>query len=108
MKLTAARTELAAAQAEWDSLYKQATNQRQARTTAGASKNGDADNLSENAPDQITEVLRSNPSKEWDYDDINQRLPSVPRASVRVFLYKLKKDGKALKVGRGKWKAATN
>src|SRR5437879_2104263 len=55
--------------------------------------------------DRIEAVLNSDPRKKWKYDNIAEKLPSVSRNTIRALLFKLRKDGKALKVGRGQWKA---
>jgi len=115
VKLAQARSALAHAQAEWDNLYKQiisgARQQRKTDSPAGATFEPAAEqfiqeSIGRNTTNQILDVLKSDPAKEWDYDQISAKVPGTPRASIRVILYGLKKDKKVIKPGRGKWKAA--
>jgi hypothetical protein len=55
--------------------------------------------------DRIEAVLTSDPRKKWKYDDIGEKLPGVSKNTIRALLFKLRKDGKVSKVGRGQWKA---
>ena len=55
--------------------------------------------------DRIEAVLVSDPRKKWNYDAIGEKLPGVSKNTIRALLFKLRKDGKASKVGRGQWKA---
>ena len=56
---------------------------------------------------QIALLLEAEPERLWGYDDIRSQLPEIPRASIRVYLYKLQKEHKVKKMGRGKWKSLT-
>lgn len=56
--------------------------------------------------DKIQAVLNSIPNRKWTYDEITAQLPETTRNTIRALLFKLKKDGKAQKAGRGRWKAA--
>ena len=111
LRLAAAKSEFDSARADWDALYKQAVSggrQRKGGASVGTDQEDQNVFINEgnerNASNGILEVLRSNPQKEWNYDEISEKLPSTPRTSIRVFLYKLQKDKKAVKAGRGKWR----
>ena len=107
-KVESCKEALKTAQSDFDALFRQAVMGRVKKPKAGG-ENAEFELAStpnpESSIEQISALLKSEPNKEWNYSEINSRLPSVPRASVRVFLYKLKKDEKAEKTGRGKWKA---
>ncbi len=108
VKIAECEQSLRAAKGEFDALFKQASANK-------ARKGKQADPLSQmmenvsatNSDEQISELLRTEPNREWSYDDIALKLPSIPRSSVRVFLYKLQKEGLAVKIGRAKWRAGT-
>jgi hypothetical protein len=59
-----------------------------------------------NFTDSIWALLVSEPDKEWSYGDIKKKLPAIPNTTIPSLLFRLKKNGKAVKMGRGKWKAA--
>jgi hypothetical protein len=113
-RLCAAKSELAKAQEEWDALFERAVSGGRGTTKPVDFDDPDGSEeeldkfILENAPtavNLIAGVLNSNTEKEWDYDEISGRLPTIPRASIRVVLYKLKEEKKAEKTGRGTWKA---
>ena len=58
--------------------------------------------INENDPEA---VLLSDTNKEWNYEELEKALPDIPKTSIRALLFKLKKDGKADKAGRGLWKS---
>ena len=114
-KLHAAKIAVEQAQAEWDDLFKQAVSgRRKDKVYVGEPIEDDevTDFILTNRPvessalNQIANVLNSNTEKEWDYAEISASLPGIPRPSIRVSLYRLQHDQKAIKTGRGKWKAA--
>jgi hypothetical protein len=109
-KLVEAKSALADAQRDFDSIYRQiASSSRQRKTDSGSgseTENVTDQDCGQNTTNQILSVLKLVPTKEWGYDEISSRVPGTPRASIRVILYKLQKDGQAMKAGRGKWKAA--
>ena len=106
VKLEDLRRQVKQAESEFDALFKQVS-----RGATRKAKNGSPElpldtDLStvDTSIEQIAGVMKSQPDKEWHYDDISTALPDVPRTSIRVFLYKLKNEERVQKVGRGKWK----
>lgn len=102
------KTELVKAQDEFDALYKQVTGIKQRKQKVEA-PDLMTQNLNEvdTSPTHIRAMLDTEPLRQWSLDDIRLKLPEIPRASIRVHLYKLQNDGHARKVGRGKWQSAT-
>jgi hypothetical protein len=56
---------------------------------------------------QILNALSSNKSKEWSVGEIVAKIPNAKKATVGALLFRLKRDNKAEKVGRGLWKSKT-
>src|SRR5438552_11916800 len=54
---------------------------------------------------RIESLLNSDPKKKWDYDQISASIPKARKNTIRALLFKLRKEGKAFKVGRGQWQA---
>ena len=106
VKVEDARRQLEQAEKEFDSLFKQVSrgNAKKQKTDLGDIPDVDLSTV-DTSINQIAALIKCSPDKEWNYDEISAELPSVPRASIRVFLYKLKDEKQVLKVGRGKWKA---
>jgi predicted CopG family antitoxin len=56
------------------------------------------------ASTDIEKLLESEPKKEFSYSDVLTKLPNVKKASVATLLFRLQREGKVTKVGRGLWK----
>lgn len=103
VKVEDLRRKLAEAECEFDALFKQVSKGKKSKADAC---DPDLDlNTVDTSIEQIAGLIQGKPEKEWNYDEILTELPSIPRASIRVFLYKLKDEQRVLKAGRGKWKA---
>ena len=110
---------LVEAERNFDALYKQVTSGAKAKKNTPTDGTNDENSQDEtiklfgnmispaaNFTDRIGALLISEPNKEWSYADIKKKLPDVPNTTIPSLLFRLKKNGKAVKSGRGKWKAA--
>ena len=110
---------LADAERNFDALYKQVTSGAKAKKSSPTEGVNDQSYQDEaikifakafqpaaNFTDRIEALLISEPNKEWSYGDIKQKLPDIPNTTVPSLLFRLKKNGKAIKAGRGKWRAS--
>jgi hypothetical protein len=95
------KRQLNLAQDEFDVLYEQVEGGKINQEHAGVN----AEDLTETSIEQVASLLKSNPEKEWGYDELSKELPNIPRTSIRVFLYKLRAENRVLKVARGKWRS---
>jgi len=111
-ELVEAKLRLKAAQEKFDVLYRQAVSGSKAkRSSPGTIQETVRTTQIINAVNEISatsrieNVLDSDGNKSWNYQEIEKILPDIPKSSIRALLYKLKNNGKALKVGRGLWKS---
>jgi molecular chaperone DnaK (HSP70) len=104
VKVEDARRQLEQAENEFDALFKQVSKGKKSKTDIGDVPDVDLSTV-DTSINQIAALIKGKPDKEWNYDEISAELPSIPRPSIRVFLYKLKDEKQVLKVSRGKWKA---
>lgn len=75
-----------------------------------AEKSGSVKSLGRNvkassAVTHIEQVLSSDKNKEWNVDEILAKVPNVKKTSLNSLLFRLRRENKAQKVGRGLWKA---
>jgi hypothetical protein len=56
---------------------------------------------------KIVSALSSDKNKQWSVDEIVATIPDAKKATVGALLFRLKRDNKAEKVGRGLWKSKT-
>jgi len=56
---------------------------------------------------KILNALSSDKSKQWSVGEIVAKIPNAKKATVGALLFRLKRDNKAEKVGRGLWKSKT-
>lgn len=114
-ELGQAKALVAEKQTEYDRLFKLvASGAKSARVPKSTEKakvestlpttahNGNSGTVTE----QIEHLLQSDPQKEFSYKDVLVKLPIVKKGSVAALLFRLQRDGKAKKVGRGLWKTA--
>jgi hypothetical protein len=103
------RRQLAEAERNYDALFKQATGGAKAKrltTTTTQTTTPQPQVPTANFTDRIVALLSSNTEKEWSYGEIKKALPDIPDTTTPSLLFRLKKQGKVMKVGRGKWKVA--
>jgi len=104
--LASAKEQLAMAQRNWDELFKQATaGGKSKRPALGIVATVNAMLPPTRAVDRIESVLCADAHRKFSYQDIADRT-DLPVPSVKALLYRMKKAGKALRVGRGRWQAA--
>lgn len=113
-ELVEAKQRLKAAQEQFDALYRQVVSGARSKKTSGNNTLAEAASrtartieiVSEiSATNRILDVLETDANKGWGYPEIEKILPDIPKNSIRALLYKLKKDGKAIKAGRGLWRS---
>jgi DNA-directed RNA polymerase delta subunit len=59
---------------------------------------------SDSAATQIQKILGSDVNKQWSVDELVTKIPDVKKESVSAILFRLKRENKTEKVGRGLWK----
>lgn len=110
------RRRLADAERNYDALFKQATSGAKAKkglpnetpvNSQPKSQTPSANKPTGNFTDRIEALLLSDSKKEWSYSDILEKLPDIPTTTTPSLLFRLKNKGTVVKVGRGKWKAAS-
>lgn len=102
IRLADAKRNLAQAQAEFDTLFKQI---KRGSNTVPAGQPPEQSAEPEKVGEQIIATLNSNSNKEWSYGELEAALPAIPKNSLRAYLFKLKSQNKVQKAGWGKWKA---
>lgn len=108
IELADAKRILKQKQDAWDLLYRQATGGRASKKESNQSQSETGDSgVIGGVTERIVAILASDTSKEWKYKEIHKKLEDVPIPSLRAMMFKLQKDQKAIKAGRGRWKAAT-
>lgn len=101
-----AKAVLAQAEASRDAIFEQIirTGSRYSDVHNPPAANGAVKPV-KGAAAKILAVLTADASKEWNYQELEQKVPDVPRASIRAYLFKLQRSNRVSKVGRGSWKA---
>jgi predicted Rossmann fold nucleotide-binding protein DprA/Smf involved in DNA uptake len=108
MNLAFAKSAYEQAQKEFDEAFKEATSGPRAKKGAvPSSENGDiqpqpGEDVAKTSMAKIEQALASDQNKQFKYKEI-EKLTGLPIPSIKAFLFRLKKQGKANKVGRGLW-----
>ena len=110
MRLALAKSEVQAAQSEWDSLYRQVEGRRMRRAAPQPDESpklpgiANGNGTSASLPHRVEKHLRDNPGPQQ-YRAIAAALDAQP-ATIRATLNILKDRGIVEKAGRGLWKLA--
>lgn len=102
-----ARAAFQDAQRRFDELFKQITDGiklKRGKATTIVALDSPKTEPSKRAVDKIEAVLLEDRSKQFSYEQIASK-SKVPVPSLKTLIYRLKKDGKAERVGRGLWQA---